>query len=275
MLDSKEKSLQDFIQLFKTVMVAYSGGLDSSLLLFMTLKTLGPERTWGVTSVSASLAADEKDAADKIAVEIGLPAERHILIKTNEMSDPRYVSNNPDRCYFCKTELFSHLRKLAVDKNVDVIFDGTNLSDLSDYRPGRAAANEKKIVSPFVETGFTKEDVRVLARKYGLTFSEKPATPCLASRIPYGTEVTIERLRQIEAAELALRELGFKGFRVRYHHDVARLELSQNDILRIFENGVRQKIIDAIKNAGFRYASIDLEGYRQGSLNEGLGKKEQ
>ncbi len=274
MIDTKEKALNDFIGQFPSAMVAFSGGLDSATVLYATIKILGTENTLAVTSVSPSLAADEEKATSQIAAEIGLPAERHLFIRTDEISDPRYVKNAPDRCYYCKGELYSKLSQLAVEKGTAVIFDGTNLSDLGDYRPGRKAAEEHKVVSPFVTAGFAKEDVRALARKYRLSFSEKPAAACLASRIPYGISVTPERLRQIDAAESRLRALGLNGFRVRYHHDVARLELQPQDIAKIFGNGLHQKIIKAVKEAGFKYVAVDLEGYRQGSLNEGLSIKE-
>lgn len=274
MIDIKEKTLNDFIGQFPSAMVAFSGGLDSATVLYATIKILGTENTLAVTSISPSLAADEEKAASQIAAEVGLPADRHLFIRTDEISNPRYVKNAPDRCYYCKGELYSKLSRLAVERGIAAIFDGTNLSDLGDYRPGRKAAEEHKVVSPFVTAGFAKEDVRALARKYCLSFSEKPAAACLASRIPYGISVTPERLRQIDAAESRLRALGLNGFRVRYHHDVARLELPPQDIAKIFGNGLHQKIIKAVKEAGFKYVAVDLEGYRQGSLNEGLSIKE-
>lgn len=274
MIDIKEKALNDFIGRFPSAMVAFSGGLDSATVLYATIKNLGTENTLAVTSVSPSLAADEEKATSQIAAEVGLPADRHLFIRTDEISDPRYVKNAPDRCYYCKGELYSKLSRLVVERGIAAIFDGTNLSDLGDYRPGRKAAEEHKVVSPLVTAGFAKEDVRALARKYRLSFSEKPAAACLASRIPYGISVTPERLRQIDAAESRLRALGLNGFRVRYHNDVARLELPPQDIAKIFGNGLHLKIIKAVKEAGFKYVAVDLEGYRQGSLNEGLSIKE-
>ncbi|SYZ74586.1 conserved hypothetical protein [Candidatus Zixiibacteriota bacterium] len=269
-LESKERKLFEIIGRYKNALVAFSGGLDSAIVLWASVKALGHDNVWAVTSNSASLPEDEEREARLLAGEIGLPAEKHIIITTDEINDPNYRQNPIDRCYFCKKELFDKLKELSSQLGAEVVFDGANLSDLGDYRPGRKAAEEFQVVSPLLEAELTKDDLRGLARKYKLSFSEKPAAACLASRIPHGTEVTKERLRQIDTAESALRKLGFTGFRVRYHNDVARLEFRPEDIIRVLENGVKDKIVAEMKKAGFRYVALDLEGYRQGSLNQNL-----
>ena len=273
-LAEKEKGLLDFIGRYKSVLVAYSGGLDSAMVLWASLKALDRERVWAVTSYSESYPSGEREEAEKIADELGLPKERLLFITTKEIADPNYLRNAPDRCYFCKAELFSELMRMARELGAEVIFDGSNISDIGDYRPGRKAAEERRVLSPFVEVGLGKEELRQLARKYNLSFSEKPAAACLASRIPYGIEVTPERLRQIDDAEKGISALGFAGFRVRYHYDVARLEFRPEDIARVFDDGVRNKLVEAVKKAGFHYVALDLEGYRRGSLNRTLNAGE-
>ncbi|UCD17973.1 MAG: ATP-dependent sacrificial sulfur transferase LarE, partial [Candidatus Zixiibacteriota bacterium] len=232
-----------------------------------SVKILGPSRVWAATSHSESYAAADAGAARKIAEEIGLPEERYLHITTGEMDNPDYVKNSKERCYFCKAELFSGLAQLAAQKNIEVIFDGANQSDLGDFRPGERAAKEHQVRSPLREAELTKDEIREIARRHSLSFSEKAASACLASRIPYGTPVTAERLRRIERAEAAVRALGFNGFRVRYHDSVARLEMRPEDIGQILENGLREKVVAEIKQAGFAFVTVDLEGYRQGSLN--------
>lgn len=267
-----QKRLIDFIKQYKNALVAYSGGLDSSLVLWASIEALGPGKVLAVTSLSESYATGEKEAARKIADELGLPEKRHRFVSTREMDNENYVKNPADRCYWCKHTLYTELGAIAQKENLAVIFDGTNLSDASDYRPGLKAAREMHVVSPLRETGLTKDDVRGIARENGLSFAEKPASACLASRIPYGTSITPERLRMIDMAETAVREAGFEGFRVRYHHDVARLELKPEDLPRLLGHGIKDLLIKKIKQAGFKYVAVDLEGYRTGSMNEAVGK---
>lgn len=266
-IDSKESRLFDYIRRFKSVLVAYSGGLDSAMVLWASIWALGAENVYAATAESPSFASGEADDSRKFAAEIGLSKERHLFLATDELNDPNYRSNPTNRCYFCKSELFSKLKAVARENNIDIIFDGSNLSDSGDFRPGRQAGLEMGIVSPLLEAEMTKDELRLLARKYNLSFSEKAAAACLASRIPYGTEVTSERLKQIDKAEKAVRRLGFDGFRVRYHNEVARLELRPEDISRALETDTKQKIISGIKKAGFKFVAVDLEGYCSGSLN--------
>ncbi len=276
-IEEKENSLLDFIGKYKSALVAYSGGLDSALVLWASVKSLGPDKIWAVTSNSESYASGEYEDARRIAKESGLPGSRHLIIKTGEMENSDYANNPVNRCFYCKSELFSRLSEIARDKDVDVIFDGSNVSDQDDFRPGRQAALENQVVSPLLETGLNKDDIRQIAARNNLSFSDKPAAACLASRFPYGTAITIERLTQIDQAEAAIKKLGFKGFRVRYHGPVARLELAPGDIPKIFKNGLKDRIVKEIKNTGFKYVALDLEGYRTGSLNEilsGEGKSD-
>ncbi len=268
--ETKEQKLFEIIGRYKNALVAFSGGLDSAIVLWASVKVLGKDNVWAVTSNSDSLPEEEEKEARRLAQEIGLPDERHLIITTEEINNPDYKKNPINRCYFCKQELFDKLKAMSSQLKAEAVFDGSNLSDTGDYRPGRQAAEEFQIVSPLLEAELDKNELREMARKYNLSFAEKPAAACLASRIPYGIEVTPERLHQIDMAETALRRLGFSGFRVRYHNEVARLELRPEDIVRVLENGIKDKIIDAIKKAGFKYVALDLEGYRQGSLNQNI-----
>lgn len=272
MTRNNQDRLIDFIRQYKTALVAYSGGLDSSLVLWASIKALGRDHVLAATALSQSYASGELEAARKIAAELGLPENRHRLIVTREMDNENYVKNPTDRCYWCKLTLFTELTAVAKRENADAIFDGTNLSDAGDYRPGLKAAREMHVISPLRESGLTRDDVRRIARDNKLSCAEKPATACLASRIPYGISITPERLRMIDLAETAVREVGFRGFRVRYHHDVARLELQPDDLPRLLEAGIKDILIRKIKEAGFKYVAVDLEGYRTGSLNEAIGK---
>lgn len=266
-LESKEKALLEYFGQYETVIVALSGGLDSSTVLFAAVKALGPDKVWAATSNSQSLPSGERDEAAKIAREVGLHDDHHLIVTTAEMDNPEYFENSVERCYYCKHELYTMLETIKKGKGIDVIMDGANVSDRGDFRPGYRAAQEMGVVSPLNEAGFLKEEVRELARKYNLSFSEKPAAACLASRIPYGTRVTPERLLQVDRAETVVKELGFKGARIRYHGSVARLEVRSEDLNSILEDGVRDKLVTGIKKAGFRFVALDLEGYRTGSLN--------
>lgn len=274
-IEKKQIKLFDNIRKFGSALVAYSGGLDSTMVLWASVKTLGPEKVYAATSESASFASGEADDSRKFAREIGLPQERHIFLTTNELDNPDYRSNPTNRCYFCKSELFGKLQNIRKEYALEVIFDGSNASDIGDFRPGQQAGRELGVVSPLLEAGLTKDELRDMARANNLSFSEKPAAACLASRFPYGTEVTAKRLNQIDKAESAIRKLGFKGFRVRYHNEVARLEIKPEDIDRAMETKLRGQIVKELKSVGFKFVAIDLEGYSTGSLNRMLATGEE
>jgi uncharacterized protein len=249
------------------LLVAFSGGVDSALVLQAAVDALGPERVLAVTGVSPSLARRELDEAKALATRIGAP---HRLLATRELEDPRYAANPADRCYFCKSELYERLRELAAAEGWEAIADGTNADDTRDVRPGRRAAAERGVVSPLLEAGLGKDAVRALSRRLGLPTWDKPEMPCLSSRIPYGSAVDPQKLRQIEVAEECLRAAGVRGGRVRHHGDLARVELPPADLGRLADRGFRERIVEGIRHAGFRYVTLDLEGYRKGRLNEAL-----
>jgi pyridinium-3,5-biscarboxylic acid mononucleotide sulfurtransferase len=244
------------------VVVAYSGGVDSSLLLRVAHEVLGP-RALGAIGRSDTYAAREFELAREQAAAFGARLE---TVTTGELSDPRFRANPADRCYHCRSALFARLDELAAREGA-VVVDGTILEDLSEFRPGRRAAGEHRVRSPLAELGFRKDDVRAAAGHYGLASAAKPASPCLASRIPYGEEITPESLATIEAAEALLRSLGFAELRVRHHGDTARLEVPLADLVRMTEPVVRGRLVEGLKMLGYRYITVDLEGFRSGSLN--------
>ncbi len=251
-----------------SVLVCYSGGVDSAFVLAAAQRALG-ERAVALTAVSASLAESERADAVELARELGAD---HRLVESDEVDDPAYARNGPDRCFHCKTELYRIARSKAAEWGLATIVNGTNTDDLGDYRPGLQAAAQAGVVSPLVELGFTKADVRAGAAALGLPVWDKPAAACLSSRIPYGTSVTRERLAQIGSMEQALRELGFRQVRVRWHGDVARIELDAAELPRALEAEVRVRMVEAGKRAGFAYTTLDLLGYRTGSHNEVLAR---
>lgn len=257
-LAALEKRLQDL----GSVAVCYSGGVDSAFVLLVAHRVLGA-RAVGITAVSPSLLPSEKDLAIRVAKEIGA---RHELVETHEIDNPNYASNPTNRCYYCKTELYDVAEKWAREHGFAAIANGTNTDDLGDYRPGLDAAREAKVVSPLVEVGMNKDDVRRHSRALGLGVWDKPASACLSSRLPYGTAVTRERLLQIGGLEEDLRALGFRQLRVRFHEKVARIEIEQSELHRAFD--VREQIVAAGKKHGFVYVTLDLQGYRVGSHNE-------
>lgn len=264
--DTKFARLDAWLKDAGSVLVAFSGGVDSTYLAAMTYKALG-DRALAVTADSPSIPRSELQGAGELAKQIGI---RHRVIEAKEMENPDYVRNEPDRCYHCKSELFGLLEKIAKEEGFAVVVDGANADDIGDYRPGSRAARERGVRSPLQELGFTKGDVRAGSRELGLPTADRPASACLASRVPYGTGISVEALRMIESAEAGLREMGFAVVRVRAHGDVARLEFGAQDILRAMEPGLRKRIVDHVRACGFRYVAADLEGYRAGSLNEGL-----
>ncbi len=252
----------------ESVIVAFSGGVDSTFLLKVAVDLLG-DKAVAVTAESDTLAASELELAATIAGQIGA---RHIIIRTDEMCDPDFVANPPDRCYHCKKTLFGRLTELAVEMNIPVVVEGSNYDDLDDYRPGFRAVNEFAVISPLKDARMTKEDIRILSRTMNLPTWDKPAAPCLSSRIPYGSPITKEKLARIEQAENYLKSLGFKVLRVRDHDKVARIELPPDDIDRLFANGRAKEITDQFKSFGYGYVAVDLLGFRSGSLNESLSQ---
>ena len=250
----------------ESVLVCYSGGIDSATVLAAAHRALG-ERAVAMTAVSPSLAASEHEDAIRIAREIGAD---HRLVNSAELSRAGYAANGPDRCFHCKSELYDIAQQRRAEWRLRWILNGTNLDDLGDYRPGLEAAKLAGVRSPFVELGYTKADVREVAKELGLGSWDKPAAACLSSRIPYGTSVTPERLSQVGGLEAELRALGFRRSRVRYHDKVARIELDLEDLPRLLEPHMREAVVKAGKTHGFTYITLDLAGYRTGSHNEVL-----
>jgi uncharacterized protein len=265
-LEAKLSGLRARLRDLGAVLVCYSGGVDSAFVLAVAHQELGP-RAVGMTAVSPSLAPAEREEAMEVARKIGA---EHRLVASNEIEDPHYIANNPDRCFHCKSELYRIAQAKREEWGLLAIVNGTNVDDLGDYRPGLEAAKEAGVLSPLVELGFTKADVRAGAASVGLPIWDKPAAACLSSRIPFGTSVTRERLAQIGGFEVALKQLGFRQVRVRYHGDLARIELGADELLRAAEPSNRAAIVAAGKEHGFRYVTLDLGGYRMGSHNEVL-----
>lgn len=262
----KLSALREKLRGFGSVLVCYSGGVDSAFLLAAAHAELGA-RAVGMTAVSPSLAPAEREEAIELARAIGA---EHRLVESSEIEDESYVKNGPDRCFYCKSELYRIAAQKQKEWGLTVVVNGTNVDDLGDYRPGLTAAKNAGVVSPLVELGFSKADVRAGAQALGLPVWDKPAAACLSSRIPYGTSVTRERLSQIGGFEAALRALGFRQVRVRYHDELARIELDPADLPRAADAAVRGEIVAAGKRFGFRYVTLDLLGYRMGSHNEVL-----
>jgi uncharacterized protein len=263
-LIARRDQLLETLRGYGRVAVAYSGGVDSTVVAQAAQVALG-ENAVAVTAVSDSLAAGELEEAEELARRIGI---KHRVIRTEEFADPNYLRNNPDRCYFCKSELYGRLSGLLSVLGVDVIVSGANTDDSGDHRPGMRAAGEKGVRHPLQECGLSKTDVRALAKAWGLPTWDKPATPCLSSRIAYGEEVSSERVRMIDQAEQRLRALGLRIVRVRYHKgDMARVEVPLDDVPRLVDPAVRSTLVEAFRALGFKYVTLDLEGFRSGSLN--------
>ncbi len=261
----KELALERTLSSLGSVVVAYSGGIDSAYLACVAHRTLGA-RAWAITADSASYPERHRSLAVQIARQLGL---RHEIIRTDELQRPEYRANPANRCYYCKHELYTHLTRIAVGRHA-IVVDGNNADDRGDYRPGRQAAKEFGVRSPLDEVNLAKDEIRELSRRAGLTNWNEPASACLSSRIPYHTEVTDEKLRTIERAEGALRDLGFRIFRVRHHDDLARVEIGRDEMARALEPEIGAAIVRELKAAGYRHVTLDLQGYRTGSLNEGL-----
>jgi len=265
-LVEKDSMLRLLIRGYESLIVAYSGGVDSTFLASVAYEVLGA-RSLAVTSRSPSVAPEELDAAVELAAARGW---RHMVVDTDEMSDPRYVVNDGRRCFFCKTELYSHLDRVAVAEGITKVANGANVDDLGDYRPGMEAALNFEVVSPLVEAGLAKQDIRDLSKEMGLPTWDKPAQPCLSSRIPYGTSVSIEALTRIGRSEKGLRELGFPVVRVRHYGGTARVEIPLEDFER-FES-VRSTAEQLVLTSGYEVMELDPKGFRSGGLNAALGK---
>jgi uncharacterized protein len=265
-LRSKQEALEALLAGAGRLLVAFSGGVDSSYLALAARRALGP-RALAVTAESASYPQSHREMALRVSREFAIP---HRFVATAEMQSEAYRKNAPDRCYHCKTELFQVLGRLREELGFDAVAYGVNTDDQGDFRPGHRAADEQGVLSPFLTVGLGKQEIRALSREAGLPTAELPASACLSSRLPYGTAVTPERLRQVETGEERLRGLGFRQVRLRHHGPLARVEVDPSELARALEPAMAARIVAELKPLGFRWVSLDLEGYRTGSLNEAL-----
>lgn len=266
----KEQNLRSLMRGMRSVLVAYSGGVDSAYLGLIATQELG-ENSICVMGLSPSVSEFQRTEAEKIAGGFSFNFE---TVDTAELDDPEYRANPTNRCYFCKSELFAKLTRLAKARTIQFVIDGTNADDTADHRPGQVAADEHNVRSLLVEAGLTKDEIRKLSRGHGLPSWDKPASPCLSSRIAYGVPVTIERLSKVENGEKFLRELGFREFRVRVHDDLVRIEISYEEMARALNIDLSGKLATAFRNLGFKYVTLDLEGFRSGALNESARPKQ-
>lgn len=262
--EEKEQNLRRLMREMQRVLVAYSGGVDSAYLALIATRELG-ENAVCVTGISPSVSQVQRAEAERIAGDFGFNFQ---TIITDELENPAYQANPNNRCYFCKTELYGKLSVLAKEKNIEYILDGTNTDDTGDYRPGKAAAVEKGVRSPLIEAGLSKIEIRELSKKQNLPTWDKPASPCLSSRIAYGVPVTIERLSKVERGEEILRGLGFREFRVRVHDEIVRLEIAPREMERALNLRMTETLAERFRALGFKYVTLDLHGYRSGAMNE-------
>ena len=265
-LDAKLARMRAIFAPMRSVIVAFSGGVDSTFVLKVAFETIG-DKVLALTTTSPTMPDEDRESALAMARVIGA---RHLIVESNELEIPGYSANPINRCYLCKHNLFTVCEAKAAELGIDNIVDGLNLDDLHDYRPGMQAASEKRVRHPLVEAELSKAEIRELSRAMELPTWDRPASPCLSSRFPYGTEITVEGLEKVAAGERLLHAMGFKVARVRFHGEVARLELERSEIARIFETQIRDTVEREFKKIGFRFVAIDLKGFRSGSLNEGV-----
>ena len=263
---AKEERLRELFRALDSVIVAYSGGVDSSYVAYVANEELGP-RAVCITGQSASLPSYQNAEIKGVVDKFGF---HHEILATEELENPNYRANNADRCYFCKDELYNKLESVARNRGIEHIVDGSTVDDLDDYRPGRQAAKQHAVRSPLIEVGLNKSEVRELSRRATLPTWDKPASPCLSSRIAYGTTVTIERLSKVDRGEEILREFGFREFRVRHHDTLVRLEIAASEMDRVLRKEVVEQLAARFRELGFKYVTLDLEGFRSGSMNEAL-----
>ena len=264
-LQAKYEELCQIVRSLGRVVVAFSAGVDSTLMLRVALEMLGPDDVVAATGDSDSLARAEFEEARLLADQLGA---RHVIIKTDEFDNDDYLANPTNRCYYCKTTLYTHLSKYITDNGFDAIVNGINLDDYGDWRPGIQAADEHRVRAPIAEAGITKREVRQLSEWFGLPTADKPASPCLSSRVQYGEEITPHKLRMIEEAESFLKSLGFRECRVRHHHNLARVEVPPDEIAKLAEPELRARIDARFRELGYNYVTLDLRGFRSGSMNE-------
>jgi pyridinium-3,5-biscarboxylic acid mononucleotide sulfurtransferase len=269
-LEEKEHKLEELLKSLAPVVVAFSGGVDSSYLAYKAHRVLGP-RALAAMGDSASVPSQQRRMADQIIQQTGIA---YRIVKSQELENPEYSANSSNRCYFCKTELYTQLRKIADEFGAATILDGLNADDLGDFRPGRKAGEENQVRSPLLEAGMHKEDIRELSRRAGLPTADQPASACLSSRFPYGVQITEEKLRIVDQGEEALREMGFRVFRVRHHDFLARLEFGLDDLKKALDPDMAARLAATFKKLGYKFVTLDLEGYRTGSANEVLSRSE-